>query len=875
MSGTVTPERLWPQLEAWLAGDPSRPIFAVYHEGDWSGSDVLMVGDRYVDVRVCRSELAVREVLSAPREAGRGLVLLTSIDQLGADVLARLARPRVHRLHSSDALLPLFGVRAIDPALARQRWLIDALVDSAPRAGYESAGALQLDLARAWRALLVHRYGIDPDGGLGGLLAWAASPGTAFVEAEAAERKALTARLVGTMPGAEAVLAVLDAGDGDDVVALGLVMRVLLNAPDGAARVAARTRLEVRLKGWAFDAGSAAAWSLAAEATLDALPSHLQATVQHRADRLIEILQAESLVAASDHLTSGLRARMAAFGGTLAAWTAGKRSIAAVAADADRIAQHRLADSLPDAPHRLALALARWLDLDAASPPDLRAAALLHATDGSYADWARSTLRNGAGEPTFDAAVRKLVAKADARRESEEEHFAQTLASWSAHSTTDDALLGVEHILERVVGPLAVARPLLFIVMDGMGHRVANELLDDLSHAGWTELRRTAHSERALAVSVLPSVTAVSRTSLLTGSLRRGTMSDEQAAFPTHTALVSASAGGEPPRLFHKGAITDRHGGLTAELSAEVAGDRRVVGAVINAIDDHLARSEQLRTSWGARDILPLWWLLEAAREAGRIVVLASDHGHVLEHGSTLNRGSGDGGERWQRATGRSLETGEVVVQGTRVLVPEGACVLAWSEKVRYAVKKNGYHGGASAQEVLTPLLVLAPGLVDTPDGWSEAPYDPPAWWLGDPASDVVAPGTGVPDAPPAEPRPGEQMTLAPDGPPADVSATGWITELLASDVFAERRASAGRTPVPDERTIRILAALDAHGGQLLKDALARACGIPVMRLTGMLAALRQMLNIDGYQTLTVDPATGDVKLDRVLLAQQFGLSGP
>ena len=44
--------------------------------------------------------------------------------------------------------------------------MAEALVESAPAGGYERSAAQALDVDRAWRALLVHRYGIDADAGL-------------------------------------------------------------------------------------------------------------------------------------------------------------------------------------------------------------------------------------------------------------------------------------------------------------------------------------------------------------------------------------------------------------------------------------------------------------------------------------------------------------------------------------------------------------------------------------------------------------------------------------------------------------------------------------------------------------------------------------
>ena len=158
----MTPERLRPQLEAWFDdGAPGR--VRVHHDGEWRGPAELAGRRTYVDVRVCPSELAVREALAEPRPDGHGLVLLTAADRLGEDVLARLASRRVHRLFAEDALRQLFGVRAVDPAVAKDHWLVDALVDSAPSDGYERTGARALDADRAWRALLRHRHGIELD----------------------------------------------------------------------------------------------------------------------------------------------------------------------------------------------------------------------------------------------------------------------------------------------------------------------------------------------------------------------------------------------------------------------------------------------------------------------------------------------------------------------------------------------------------------------------------------------------------------------------------------------------------------------------------------------------------------------------------------
>ncbi len=876
MTTVVTPERLRPQLQAWLeASEPSkrpkRPVFAIHYDGVWNGPDELDIGDSRVDVRMCPSELAVREALAAPREDERGLVLLTAADQLGADVLARLGHPRVHRLLTEDALLGLFGVRSIDPAVTAHRWLVDALVDAAPIEGYERTGARELDRDRAWHALLRHRHGIKLDAGLDGLLVWARSVDRERLrDADERERDAIVSYLATRLPGAAPVVAAVLAGAGDEVLALGLVARVLTEAPQGSDRVAARTRLELRLDGWDFDLHEASAWARAAEIHLDAaLPdAATRARTLQAADRHLEHLQAADLAGCSDHLVSGLRQRLGKLAVAIDLALDGKGDPADIAATADRVRRHRGAADGAGATATMAMRLLRWLegvDRQPIEEGDLREAADRYASQDSYADWARAVLRQGSGDPRFDESVRRLLKRADAARETQEAAFARDLAAWARHAATDDALLGVEHVLSRVVAPLAQQAPVLVVVLDGMSHRTANELLDDVLGRGWIELRRSAHPRRALAVSALPSVTALSRTSLLSGTLRAGVAADERRAFREHPELVAAG-GAVAPRLFHKGDLTNPNGGLASDLDSAISGDGRIVGVVVNAIDDHLARSEQLRTAWSVSDILPLSWLLEAARDAGRIVVLASDHGHVLEHGTVLRTVKGDGGERW-RAGGDPVVEGEIEVEGTRVLVPGGRCVLTCGERIRYSPKKNGYHGGATAQEVLAPLVVLAPTLVEDLEGWNEAQYDSPAWWLGGDA--VVSDVGGSVERTTPSVAPGEQLALGSQA----TSQTAWIEELLANELFRSQRAAAGRTPVPDERITAILCALGAHDGPVLREALARACGIPPMRLTGTLAALRQILNVDGYPVLGVDDAGGDVTLNRTLLEQQFELT--
>jgi len=864
----MTPERLRPHLEAWMEHGGLGRVHVVHLDGPWSGAEQLLVGDQYVDVHVCPSELAVREELTRPRPDGRTAVLLCPVDVRGADVLARIAKRRVLRLHAWDAVPHLFGVRQIDPLLLKEKWMAEALVEAAPVGGYERSAAQALDADRAWRALLAHRYGIDADGGLRALIAWAGEADTTrLTERSPAERRAVTHRLTTTTEGAAPVLALAASGKGGQAWPLGLAVRALFDGASGEARAASRTLLGVALGGWTFDDRDAQAWAQASEnQVLDLLSSDAPAgqAMLQAADRAVGSLQAEALVGVSDLLTAGLNARLRDLASALARRAAGQAQTREVEGAAQRLRRHRLDDH-----HVLATMVARltrWLDIPAGGDAEFRTLAEAHVIDHAYVDWARTTLRTATGESTLDEQLRGLVAETDARRREQDLAFAARLASFVGHAAPGGPILGVEEVLDRVVAPIAEQRRVLLLVLDGMSHRVACELMEDIVARGWIELRPPGQPTRTLVVSALPSVTSYSRTSLLSGKLAKGAGSDEAKAFPAHAGLVGASPRSGAPMLFHKGGLKDPHGGLAAELRSELAGDRRVVATVVNAIDDHLAKDDQLAAPWSATYVPLLRLLLDEARNAGRIVVLASDHGHVLDHGGASRNGGPEHGERYRSAVQPAGE-GEQLVEGTRVLAQGGRSVLAVDEDIRYThARKHGYHGGGSPQEVLAPVLVLAPGLAEGLDGWVETAYDPPAWWTAQPLPawivEVAPPG-------PVEEPDGQLILSAGTTPEA---APIWIAELLGAETFAAQRAAANRSQVSEERVVAILSALNDAGGKLLQEALARRVSIAPVRLRGTLAVMRQLLNVDGYPVLSVDEETGDVVLDVALLREQFGL---
>ena len=237
------------------------------------------------------------------------------------------------------------------------------------------------------------------------------------------------------------------------------------------------------------------------------------------------------------------------------------------------------------------------------------------------------------------------------RREAANHSFAESLKVWNETASPTSAEIPVEQVIDRVLAPLAQHAPVLLLVVDGLSLPVLEELESDVLRLGWSRLRPAVGSWMGVAVAALPTVTEVSRASLLAGRLCTGTQAKERATFAAHEGLAFRTRSSSPS-LFHKGELSD---GLALAPTVRAAvGDptQRVVGVVYNAIDDQLDGADQVHVRWTLEDLRLLPALLHEARGAGRVIVLTADHGHVLEWGTTQRAGSGS--DRWRLPDRRS-----------------------------------------------------------------------------------------------------------------------------------------------------------------------------------------------------------------------------
>jgi len=446
-------------------------------------------------------------------------------------------------------------------------------------------------------------------------------------------------------------------------------------------------------------------------------------------------------------------------------------------------------------------------------------------------------------------------------------------------------VLPVERVLDEVVAPLAAQTPVLVLVIDGMSYAVFRELVEDITRQDWAEIRRQDRGAVWPGIAAVPSVTEVCRASLLCGRLRQGQASDEKTGFAEHPGLLRHCRSGASPVLFHKDALQETSETSLAEgVIREIESPRRrVVGVVINAVDDHLLQGDQLDIRWSGDEIKVLPKLLYEARAAGRIVVLATDHGHVLDFQTECR--PHEPGDRW-RSGGDAPADDEIQIAGPRVVLPESHRLVApWSERVRYSIKKNGYHGGVSMQEMVIPVAVLT-AQDELPEGWVEPPSDAPVWWFPpleeQPAADVGQPV--VVAKPPRKKKPGMLFDLEDEaaaaakaepvaaGVAAPVASPAWLDQLFTSAVLAEQKKLGGRAVPQDETVRKMLGALAEQGGKLTSAALARRMGLPAYRLASLLAAIQRVVNVEGYPILTRDELSDTIELNRELLCRQFEL---
>ena len=886
------------QLDRVLASDPTAMAIAIRATTRQPWAESLSQQGRQFQLRWCDSSLAIREALCDVEQddpATTGLVVITPLatHEVAEDIAARLAKGRVFQPEAWDTVRQMFQARETDARLGRFTWMPQTLIDGVSQGPYPPVANGFLDLDTAWRAVLQRLLGIDaarPDAVA--LLAWSMDPATDRRLAQLPEPARVDVmRWLGETAGVagEMVLGCVEAGRTADALPLGLVCGVVF-ASDGEG-LAALGQAAIRLERFVNDrhvgVAEGRAWAHGAEQAVRAAGPEATRAMLDRADTLLRDLRVAEFAHLSDLLPTALDQRMQDFALALRNQVAepSEASLAQVELQADRVLRHALVTAQQPRMERVEMArrLARWLMNGIPTSPSLQAAVAWQADQGAFVDWARFRLLGGDELPELSQAYSACREAVIARRNAFDQSFAHVLAQWNAQAPAPEGrVIPLESVLEQVLAPIAAAHPTLLLVMDGLSTNIFRELFARLANLGWAEVVPADLGQPLAGVAALPTITEVSRASLLCGRLALGAAPQEKAGFATNAALLAHSRSNAPPQLFHKGELSDATN-LAPEVRAAIAStQQRVVGVVYNAVDDHLSGPDQLHQRWALEDLRLLLPLLREAREARRVVVITADHGHLLEDGTTQLAGGES--DRWRPGKNASPPH-ELALSGGRVVTPDGtnAVVCLWGESTRYAGRKNGYHGGLSPQEVTVPLSVIVPLGLNLA-GWRPAPPAQPEWWelplMPKAAAPQAAPAAAPratrakPTARQGQPQLFEPSDLPSPAPSASPPPDAWIGALLGSPIYVAQRQLAARVAPPDDQMQLLLTALSERGGKLSRAALAHRLSLPEVRIGGLLSAVRRLLNVDQASVLTVDEAAGTIELNLALLHQQFRLPG-
>ncbi|WP_394255775.1 BREX-2 system phosphatase PglZ [Pseudoclavibacter helvolus] len=843
---------------------------------EWTGGD-LKVGNRIVRVVLGVSQLGILDFLTAMAPHEYAIILTDRVrNDLGNAVLSRAYKNDIQMPDEWQAIPRLFDANEVSRELRRLDWAATALLDYQPVGGWPRTAEVAVSDTFAIASLLNAILGIDLSTEL-----------DSTVLMSELGRGEVRSRWASTDPSLRRhLIAWAEAGIGTSgALALNIAQKTEFVAPlavslaldvlwpdDGSVadeeQVAARVRIERHTGESPMRVDAAKAAARIAKAIIQRAGSEGGSGVT------VALKQAEALLTdigwtagaeRSTVLWPGYRARVRALATALGGSGDVEEALVAVHRHRDRGAS-----MAPD----MAVRLHRWLAIPEPTTAVLSDDIDLQTRDGAWVDAALGAIWSGSDDPAVTSAYFSLAQKVVARRAVRDGQAAARLSQALTNgpaATLGESAIGIERILGDVVAPWRIGGVLL-IVLDGLSSAVATSLAAEVSRVGLVEFVPDTTKRRFCAVTALPSLTSISRTSLFCGRITKGTGEDER------RGLRAAFPGSQ---TFHKAGLRAPGGAtLPSEVVEAITADQQsvpVVGVVINAIDDAIHKNDVSDWEWGFEQLSPLRALLDAAVNARRTVVITSDHGHVVERSSealTAERAEA----RW-RSAGAPVTAGEVLVSGPRVVEQSGSAVLLWREDAHFGPRRAGYHGGASLAEVAVPVLVFQPAtaLAVAADGWIQAPPQTPDWWH-DPV--FVAPVVSTPKpktrrkAAPVDDNDGlftlNEAQLAPDpAPEADL-----VVMLVTSGTYASQRAMAGRRALPDSQVRAFVRAIVDRGFRAHRDTVAVAVGVPTNAIGQVLAAVKRLLNVDGYDVLSVDHDGVTYKIDAVLLRDQFRLGG-
>ncbi|WP_034267102.1 BREX-2 system phosphatase PglZ [Actinospica robiniae] len=952
-------------LNRRLPQDDEPRVYLVRGAPSWNGPATLPGPDGH-DVRIATavSPLEVWELIVRHAETRDEslLAIITDAEEhdLGPNVLAHVFRYRVLITDLWEAVRQASGATGLDPRLADEGWAAEALLDSGVGRDQKLVGTiLSKDTALAHlaaRRLSTAAYPLDPAGlDFRVLLNWTCAPdGVSRLDAlRPAERRGLTRWLAErTGQAGKVLLALCESGSGEQSVPIGLLYSALWLPHAPASSDRAKGRAEQFFRDGTPSDGELSTYGQAVaeyvRTRLARVVGELDPATRYlldRAESLVRQFGAEDAAALSTLLPSGLDARFTAVASALETClstigsTRAEHELAfsALRHALDDLSSHALArfDTTPQRVEtvRMAVRLTSWLACD--PRPDFATAPQAldrFAADHAWVDHALGYVFDGDDtDAQLQAVFRKLYGAVRDRRRAIDREFATRLAEYTADGSMSGEELTVESFARRVLAPVVKsakadqpesATPLLFLLLDGMSGAVATGLARHLRRQ-WIEYDPVpvptgqasgSHPRRHAMFAALPTLTSVSRGSLFSGSLADIRQDEERRRFEKHDFWNRAAV-----RLFHKADLRGLAGSVLGdELTDALSRPEVHVAVVVNTIDDRL-KEERPVSAWTISELLGVESLLTMARDTGRAVVIASDHGHMLDRGARKT-GASDPLSARHRTIDGTVADGEVLLAGTRVVTGSGEITALWDTELRYTDQKAGYHGGASLAEVAIPVLAFLPHGANVPKGWRELGPQEPAWWMdaesGTRLSDLyqtdedAGEGSPLQQLAPVSRRPrgrskqveGQQaMDLFLEQPvdsragrtdpvsesSADRTAkvvgstsgsrpsrhSALLAALRDSELFDAQLGALPRPESADAIEAALLALLES-GGVAPLSFVAQRANKPAARAAGFAVTLQRLFNYDQVEVLEIIDGNRMLRLNTELLRRQFDLPG-
>jgi hypothetical protein len=926
--------------------DPSRPkryLIAFHGRGV---DDVLDVDGQRVRVMAVRSELDLRRrLLEVSRDEYAAFLIPWGAASVPIDLQGRFAaRGKIQTVGRAERVKVRFGVTEVDDD-ARDCPVAEYVLAHHPEDAFGVAGG-RLTLDALWTAWLARVWNLDTGGelALDALLGWAAvdARGPSFV-ATLRERGAgkvrdalldyLGKRLT---PAGPVVWCAWETGKGAVLLEFGLVLGALAGSTDAGVQMWRKlTARDVLGSEAAVDEAVLVRIGETADAALRFLlrPGRAgrpaggdAATVRAlllAADQRASSAELAVHVVGSPRLPSAWRARLEQLGRALSAVAVapGPAAVAAAVAAWGEVWRHEMARDEDHGPVLrravMALRLASWLvvrtdrELSPAVTPydDVERLAIWYAREGGFLDRARRWARGG-GDGPFAEGVNAVVGAVDAIRAELDRRFAQALPAWHAARRRATQVVPIDQAVQRIAAGFLeedAGRRLLVVVMDGMAWAQAVELLESMGDCAsvWGPLawhgmarHRIGDGPYPAVLASFPTVTEVSRSAFFAGKAISPGAATNAAGDPdrwkANRDIAKYVTGNAGPQLRLRGDGQTRDGAASPDaLELVLDPQQRVVAVVINAIDMSLKADRTHETEWTLDAVKALRDLLDKAIEAGRAVLLCSDHGHVPSdrfEGTGVAMTDGARWRVWQRPTDPIADHEVGLPAGEGVWAPRGAhgVVLIADDAHRHGGGPgSGEHGGATLAEVVAPCVLI--GCADVPAASDDAgqavrPAVAPSWWF----FDVGAAGAEAPaasdDRTPRKPRrtvkrpaSTHQVEMPMFTPPAEPAAAAPVapaspavieSPLTGSELFAAR----ARDGKVRQQALRAVEFLRQRKGVASAAAFAGELGEFASRVGGVVARLQEILNVDGYQVLRFDRQHQQVHLDLEKLAQQFDI---